>query len=56
MMGKVIRRIAWMLPRRLVYWCALRVGANATQGIYTAQVVPELTFMDVLKRWEKGKR
>jgi len=44
--------IAWRLPRRLVLWCAIRVGAHATQGQYSNQVVPELLFMDAIKRWE----
>ena len=44
--------IAWHLPKRLVAWCAYRVGAFATQGKYGTTVVPEVTFMDVMKRWE----
>ena len=43
--------LAWRLPRRLAYWAAIRVGAHATQGQYSDQVVPELGFMDALKRW-----
>jgi hypothetical protein len=44
-------RLAWLMPRSLVYWCAIRLGAHATQGQYSDQVVPELLFMDALKRW-----
>jgi hypothetical protein len=44
--------IAWRLPRKLVMWCAIRVGAHATQGKYSNQEVPALGFMDALKRWE----
>jgi hypothetical protein len=44
--------LAWRLPRSLAYWCAIRVMAHATQGRYGTQVVPELTAMDALKRWE----
>jgi hypothetical protein len=44
-------RLAWLMPRSLVYWCAIRLGAHATQGKYSDQVVPELLFMDALKRW-----
>ena len=44
--------LAWKLPRKLVYWCALRVCAYATQGYYSETYVPELTAMDALKRWE----
>ena len=43
--------LAWKLPRGLVMWCAVRLGANATTGKYEKQIVPELTFMDALKRW-----
>lgn len=44
--------VAWRMPKTLVMWCAVRVGAHATQGEYGDQVVPELKFMDGLKRWE----
>jgi len=30
----------------------IEVGAHATQGQYSNQEVPALTFMDALKRWE----
>lgn len=46
-------KIAWSLPKRLVMWCAFRVGAHATTGRYGATVVPELTFMDAIDRWER---
>lgn len=44
--------VAWMMPRRLVYWCAVRVGAHATAGQYSDQVVPDLNVMEALKRWD----
>lgn len=44
-------KLAWAMPRRLVYWCALRLIAHATQGQYGNTVVPELGAMDALKRW-----
>jgi hypothetical protein len=43
--------IAWMLPRRLAYWCAIRVIAHATQGKYETQIVPDLLATDALRRW-----
>jgi len=52
MMENLVIKVAWMLPRRLVYWCAIRLGAHATQGQYSNQEVPALAFMDALKRWE----
>ena len=47
--------IVWhCLPKSIVYWSAIRVGANATQGDYSNQVVPDLLFIDALKRWENA--
>lgn len=51
----VKRRIAWLLPRDIAYWAAIRVGCNATQGEHSNQCVPEPLFMDSLKRWEKNQ-
>ena len=48
--------MAWKLPRKLVMWCAVRVVAHATTGVYGDQIVPELTAMDAIKRWEKDSR
>ena len=44
--------IALMLPRKLVYWCGIRLLTHATAGKYSYQVVPELTVLKALKRWE----
>lgn len=51
MMEKIVRWICWCLPKTIVYWCAIRLGCNATQGDYSNQVVPDLKFIDALKRW-----
>lgn len=51
MMDRIWQTIAWLLPRSLVKWCAVRVGANATTGRYSSQEVPALSFMDALQRW-----
>lgn len=48
---KAIMALAWLLPKRLVMWCAVRVGAHATTGQYSNQLVGELTFLEALKRW-----
>ena len=52
MREKITIWIAWHLPRYLVMWCAVRVHAHATTGQYSSQVVPDLTAMDALKRWD----
>lgn len=54
MKEKIVMWIAWRLPKSIVYWCSIRLGANATQNKYSNQIVPELLFIDALKRWENG--
>ena len=50
-MDRLWKWLAWKLPKGLVMWCAIRLGANATTGAYSDQVVGELRFMDAIKRW-----
>lgn len=49
---KVTMWVAWHLPRSLVMWCYYRVAAHATTGQYGDTVVPELSMMDAIKRWD----
>jgi hypothetical protein len=49
---KLWMKIAWLLPRPLVLWCAVRLISNATTGRYGNQVVPDLGAMEALKRWD----
>lgn len=53
MKDKVCRWIAWKLPKKLVYFCAIRLLAYATTGRYSDTIVPELSGMDALGRWEE---
>lgn len=50
---KLWMHLAWMLPKRLCYWCAVRVGAHATVGEHGRTIVPELRMMEALDRWPK---
>lgn len=43
--------LARKLPRKLTYWAAMCVGAHATSGRYSKENVPELNFMEAMKRW-----
>lgn len=43
---------AWHLPKWLVKWAAIRLMAHATTGQYSSTIVPNLTAIDALKRWE----
>lgn len=47
-----VRWVVWRLPRTVVMWCYIRVGAHATTGQYGDTVVPELGMMDALQRWD----
>lgn len=44
-------KIAWRLPRWLVYWASIRLISHATTGRYGTTVVPDLTAVDALSRW-----
>ena len=55
---KICEWIAYRLPKRVVYFCAIRLGAYATTGKFSKTIVPEVTFMTALERWDiylKGK-
>jgi hypothetical protein len=42
----------WRLPRRLVYWCSIRLIAHATTGVRYGNTLPDdLSVMDALERW-----
>lgn len=43
--------VARKLPRKLIYWAAIVLIAEATRGEYENQIVPDLTAMDAIKRW-----
>lgn len=49
---KIMLQLVWLLPKSVVYWCAIRLIANATTGKHSNQIVPELSAMDALKRWQ----
>jgi len=46
-------KIAWLLPKKIVYWAAIRLITHATTGKYSDVVVPELTAMEALDSWAK---
>lgn len=51
MSDKLCLWIAFRLPRRIVYWAAVRLVSRATTGKFGGTIVPELTAMDALDRW-----
>lgn len=46
--------VARCMPRWLVYHCAIRLIAEATTGRYAATIVPDLSAMDALDRWNQA--
>lgn len=46
--------VANRLPRRVVYWAAIRLMAHATQGRWSSQNVPALRATDALQRWDEA--
>lgn len=43
-------RLVWWLPRRLVYWCSIRLMAHATSA-YPDRTPDQITLLDALKAW-----
>jgi len=43
--------LAWKIPRRLTYWCAIRVTAEASQTLSDVEM-PKITAMDALQAWD----
>lgn len=52
MKDKLQMWIIWKLPKWLIKWASIRLIAHATTGKYSSTIVPELSAMDALKRWE----
>jgi len=42
---------AWRLPRRLIYWCGIRIAAEGSVA-HPQTSMPELTAMDALHSWD----
>ena len=54
MKEKLCMWIAWKLPKRVVYWCFMRMCAHATQGPFRDQTPTGMTWETISKRWEDG--
>jgi len=46
--------LAGRLPKKLTYFAAIRLVAFAIQGKYSKTVVPKLTAMEAIHRWEQN--
>lgn len=54
MKDKFWQWVANRLPKRLVYFCSIRLMAHATTGEYSSTITPRLTIIKALKRWESA--
>jgi len=50
-MDRILLWLAWRLPRRLVYHCAVRLSSHAHPRFGKDEVVL-LTMMEALRRWD----
>lgn len=44
--------IAFQVPRWLVYWCSIRLMADATTGKYRSVEPSQVNIMDALEAWK----
>ena len=52
MMDRICRFLADRLPKRVMYFCGIRILAIGTTGNHSDQIVPELTVIEALDRLE----
>ncbi len=52
MSDKICMKLAWLLPKNLVYWCYIMVHAHATSHKYSNLTPDEVTWSMALKEWE----
>jgi len=51
MIEKMKINIAWMVPRWLVHWCAIRMMAHATTEVYPDRTPDGINIWEYLKAW-----
>jgi hypothetical protein len=55
-MDKIAKGIARALPRRVVFWAAVRVMFHATRGRWSGENPIRVTAFDALRRWNFADR
>ncbi len=55
MKDKIARWVVWRLPKRLVFWCYIRLHAKATCTQYSHLTPDEVTWDMALKAWDSGE-
>lgn len=49
---KIYINIAWIIPRPIVYWCAVRLGIHAAGNLYEKHP-DDIGVMEALKEWHR---
>lgn len=52
---KLSRFIAWLLPRRVVYWSYIRLHAHATCTTYSHRTPHDVSWVEALESWNTQK-
>jgi len=55
MFDRICRAIAWALPRRIAYWCYLRVHSEATVR-YHDKTPDEIDCFAAAESWQRQAR
>lgn len=48
----IANRIAYLLPKRVVYFAFIRLWAHATTGVHANTVATKIPADECLRRWE----
>lgn len=51
MIDKILVWLAWRLPRKIVYFAAIRLMSSATVGKYADSALSKLLAEDALRQW-----
>jgi len=52
-MEKFWYQLAWCLPRRLAYWCFVRVASHATAGRWSSEIPDNVSIVTAAGRWKE---
>lgn len=52
-MNKIYQKLAWYLPKKLVYWCFIRVWAQASVEKYPNTEAGKVTCQNAARAWEE---
>jgi len=51
-MEKIYKEIAWLLPKKIMYWAVIRAFAKATTGKNSDKAPDQVGFSAVIDEWK----